>query len=115
MKRPLLWISICVAALVIIGIAMSIILSRGSLKVSETATLSSQNQTPSQITVLENSVALKKQVESKFTEIEKTADALVGDTLKTSHTGRALVESSGATTILDYDTELTFKLQEASG
>ncbi len=68
------------------------------------------------ITAIEQSVTLKSVSKSEEVAILATTSPSKGDTIKTSATGRALVESpKGHPTILDYSSELTLVNSEDEG
>ena len=73
---------------------------------------------PTEITVttLEKNVTRKDYSIQEESIVEKTASTTEGDIIRTSSTGRALLESpNGHPTILDYSTELTITNSEEQG
>lgn len=101
-----------IALIVIVGAAGFILFSNNSKPVDTNTEIKSE-ETPitAMVTVVNSDVQTQAPLESEFQTVDKTAEVKEGSKVKTSLSGRAIVESENATVSVDKNAEITIQTQ----
>ncbi len=115
MKKPLLYIGLLLVIIIIIGIVVANNSASPSDNTNGNATTTTEVKPLVQITALAKSVQFKENNSDELKSIENSATTTSGATVKTSSSGRALIEDSEKRLVIDYDTEMTINVATAKG